>query len=78
MESNLGEMDLCDTKIAHPLISSHQHLPVHLQLRNIAAGRAACVKDPLPWCSGIDLWLAAGKIKVFLGRYLSLCNLESY
>ena len=78
MGSNLGEMGLYAAMIAHPLISSHLHLPVHLLLQNIAAGRVACVKGQLPWCSEIDLWLAVGRIKNVLGRYLSLCCLESY
>jgi hypothetical protein len=70
-------MDLYAAKIAHLLISSHPHLPVHLQLQNIVARRVACVIGQLPWCSEIDLWLAVGKIKNVLGRYLSLCCLES-
>jgi hypothetical protein len=78
VESNLGEMDLYAAKIAHLLISSHPHLPVHLQLQNIVARRVACVIGQLPWCSEIDLWLAVGKIKNVLGRYLSLCYLKSY
>jgi hypothetical protein len=71
-------MGLDAAKIAHPLIFSHQHLPVHLQLQNIAIGRAACGKGQLLWCSEIDLWLAVGRIKNVLGHYLSLCCLESY
>ena len=71
-------MDLYAAKIAHPLTFSHQHLPVHLQLQNIAVERVACVKGQLPWCSKIDLWLAGCKIEIVLGHYLSLCCLESY
>ena len=78
VESNPGEMGLCAARIARPLISSHRRLPVHLLLQNIAARRAACGKGPLPWCSGIDLWVAEGKFRDVLGRYLLLCYLESY
>lgn len=78
MESNPGEMGLCAARIAHPLISSHRHLPVRLLLQNSAAGRAACGKGRLLWCSGIDLWVAVGKFRDVLGRYLLLCYLESY
>jgi hypothetical protein len=63
-------MGLCAVRIARPLISSHRHLPVRLQLQNIAAGTAACAKGPLPWCSRINLSVAVGKSKDVLGRYL--------